>query len=612
MRRAGSQSRVYPPLLAAALVAVGGVYTAAEYTLSSLLSARAIESLSWAAHTGTDLLRVSAPLEEVKASLDDFADRTGLRVTLITSDGRPLWDSALNASALPNQIDQPEVREAIAGQTGQSFRRTALGYEAYFVALAGQHDPEGRIVRVGQSREAARAAGAFAFQRLRWAAFGAAGFAAIALFLLVRRQAGRLARVQAYAAQLAEGASATTSVDRSLPVEYGGLVAAINRIATQLHERSSGQLAHTYELEAVLSSMVESVLAVNRGGRILKLNPAAAALFKVPLPAVEGRLLPEVIRNPNLQRFVERVLAQEGILEDGITLFDGEERFLQAHGAPLRNAAGASIGAVIVLHDVTRLRRLETARSEFVANVSHELRTPITSIIGYVETLQDGALDSPGDATRFLGIIARQAQRLNDLIEDLLALSQIERGTGENSIHRIVRPLGEAVRASVSECAGRAEKAGLDLTLDATEDAPVLMNAALLQQAIVNLIDNAIKYSEAGGTVAVWTRLQDDAITIGVRDDGCGIAKEHLPRLFERFYRVEEDRGRRRGGTGLGLAIVKHVVRAHDGQVAVESEPGRGSTFTITLPRCASARDLAPGCPEPSPVAIIQRGDPVS
>jgi two-component system phosphate regulon sensor histidine kinase PhoR len=342
------------------------------------------------------------------------------------------------------------------------------------------------------------------------------------------------------------------------------------------------------ELEAVLQSMMEGVLAVDEEKRILRVNEAAARLLRLEGTAVEGRPMQEVLVDEELRRFVSRVLdgrtAQEGelVFHDAA---DGSERTMQAHGTMLHDEGGGIIGVLVVLNDVTRLRRLEEVRRKFVANVSHELKTPITSIKGFVETLLDGAYKDPDEALRFLGIVQHQADRLNEIIEDLLMLSRLEQEDGGERPALTERPVRPLLEAAVQTCGEHARARDVQLDVACPEDLTARMNPALLEQAVVNLVENAVKYSERGRPVRVSaSRARDGGVEIRVIDLGAGIASEHLPRLFERFYRVDEGRGRKQGGTGLGLAIVKHIAQVHGGSIDVDSTPGIGSTFTIRLP----------------------------
>jgi two-component system phosphate regulon sensor histidine kinase PhoR len=265
---------------------------------------------------------------------------------------------------------------------------------------------------------------------------------------------------------------------------------------------------------------------------------------------------------------------------------DGD-RFLQTNVVTLSNGLGENVGVLVVMNDVTKLRRLENVRRDFVANVSHELRTPITSIRGYVETLLDGALDIREDAERFLRIVLRQSEGLTTIIDDLLALSRIEEESKQDQIHLEEKLLRPVMEAAIQTCQLKADEAGVTLAIDCPENILVEMNPTLLEQALVNLLINGITYSKQGGTVTAQATAGGDepkkTVRIVVRDTGCGIAKKHLPRLFERFYRSDKARSRTLGGTGLGLAIVKHIAQAHNGRIEVTSVEGKGSEFILTV-----------------------------
>ena len=314
------------------------------------------------------------------------------------------------------------------------------------------------------------------------------------------------------------------------------------------------------------------------------MNRAAALLLGVRAGEVAGRQVQEVLRKPDLQRFIGRTLEADEAVEGDLTVrVEGEERFLQAHGTKLRDAEEQILGALVVLNDVSRLRRLETIRRDFVANVSHELKTPITAIKGASETLADGALAEPQEARRFVDIIIKQSDRLNAIIDDLLALSRIEQDSDKGGVSLRHAPLRPVLEAAVQACTVSAQAKALQVELDCAPDLAALINPPLLEQAVINLLTNAIKYSEKEGRIVIDAARHQDQVMLKVQDRGCGIAPEHLPRLFERFYRVDKARSREQGGTGLGLAIVKHIVQAHQGEVTVQSTPGKGSVFTLLL-----------------------------
>ena len=343
--------------------------------------------------------------------------------------------------------------------------------------------------------------------------------------------------------------------------------------------------------------MTEGVLAVDGQERIITINAAAAVLLGVEPEQARGRSIQEIVRNPELQAFVAAVLAGEEPRRGrrgrarrprparaARARRPAQERQRQ-RGGNGGEAEGGGKGAVIVLNDVTRMRHYEAIRRDFVANVSHEIKTPVTTIKGFAETLLDGALDDRHDSERFLRIIVGQADRLSAIIEDLLSLSSLESGSEDTAISLERGSIRDVLQVALDVCDMKAGAKRITLALDCPEDLYAEINPPLLEQAVVNLIDNAdqVQPRRFGGR-----RLRHGprrtTLSIRVADAGRGIAREHLPRLFERFYRVDKARSRDMGGTGLGLSIVKHIAVAHGGWVAVESAPGLGSTFTITLP----------------------------
>ena len=358
-------------------------------------------------------------------------------------------------------------------------------------------------------------------------------------------------------------------------------------------EREVGQL------RAILSNMREGVIALDLDERILEMNTGAFELLgpaasRLTSGTVVGVPIEEVIRSAALQRFVRRALQELSPIEETIVIdlevvqATEKERLLQAYASPLSDVRGARMGVLVVLDDVTRLHQLENVRRDFVANVSHELKTPITSIKGFVETLMDGAVENPEDARRFLSIISRQADRLNAIFEDLLSLSRIEQENERGGIGLEERSVGDVIDEALQSCLFHAQEKQIELEKEYPEDLKALINPNLLEQAIVNLVDNAIKFSESGQRVKVRAQVLDKSLEIQVIDSGKGIDRIHLPRIFERFYRVDKARTRREGGTGLGLAIVKHIAQAHGGFATVKSELGSGSVFSIHIPQLPS------------------------
>ena len=374
--------------------------------------------------------------------------------------------------------------------------------------------------------------------------------------------------------------------------EMGNLAVTLNDMAAQLEDQITVVTQQRNEQEAILVSMQEGVLALDPQAHVIAMNPAAEGLLAVSAAQARGRTVQEVIRNVGLQRLLADAMSKAEPTMGEIVLRGDEERFLQGTATALRDAAGRDLGMLVVLNDITQIRRLEIIRRDFVANVSHELKTPITSIKGFVETLRDGALDDRPQAVRFLEIVARHADRLHAIIEDLLSLSRLEQNDEIAEIPRPEVPLSPIVEAAVLDCSAKAAARHVTVVPACVPGLHVKANAPLLEQAIVNLLDNAISYSNADGTVWLTARRENGAVRIDVRDEGIGIAPEHVPRIFERFYRTDKARDRASGGTGLGLAIVKHIAQIHDGQVSVASEVGQGSTFSLHLSQTETAMDV--------------------
>lgn len=522
---------------------------------------------------------------DLDALCRELARTASARITVIRPSGEVLADSELPAAARENHGDRPEVRAALEGQTGQEIRHSfTLQKRMIYVALPlREGDRIVGVVRLAAPVDVPSEALRATRYRLAVGALVVAALAVGVGYLVFRRVARPLESIRREAERYARG-----DLARRLPVPephgLGEIAQAMNEMRAQLEERMQAVLRQRNELEGVLSSMVEAVVAFDTDQRIINLNRAAAELFDVGAAGAAGRSVQEVLRNPDVQRLIRQTLASRVPLEGEVTVHRRGERVLQAHGTPLRDGSGRQIGGLLVLNDITRLRRLENARRDFAANVSHEIRTPLTSITGYVETLLDGALDDRDDARRFLDIIRSQADRLNNLVDDLLELARIEgEEEREAPAHEPVR-LRKLLENAVQTCAVGAAAKSIRVDIACREDATARINEALIGQAVVNLLDNAIQYSTPGSSVEIEAEVADGEAVIRVRDHGCGIEPDHIPRLFERFYRVDPARSRKRGGTGLGLAIVKHIVGMHGGRIDVESAPGRGSVFTLHLP----------------------------
>ena len=549
------------------------------------------EDLASRANLAAELFqdKLDQPSEVLDARCKDIGQRAGFRLTLILPDGRVVADSVADPKTMDNHGARPEIADAFASGTGRAVRYSETTHEErMYVALPLKN--AGKIVAVVRAslptQPLADALDGFRLRLLLASVvLGLAIFAGIAFFL--QKINRPLAEMRSGAKRFAEG----DLNFRLRPANYeelGALTDALNGMAEQLRSRLETIARQRDEMQALFGSMREAVIAVDAGGHILQMNPAATALLGTGETSAIGGLLTGVIRNTELLRLLRSALEKQEAAEGEIVMHRaGEERTLQIHATPLREASGNVLGAVIVANDITQLRHLERVRRDFVANVSHELKTPLTSIKGFVETLEEGALEQPEAARRFVGIIARQVARLQAVLDDLLSLSRIEQQAELDQLRFQEHDIKPVLDAAIEICSHRASLKKIALQSACPDGARARMNAALLEQAAVNLIENAVKYSEPGSTVRIAALPENSGWRIDVSDEGSGIESQHLERIFERFYRVDKGRARAEGGTGLGLSIVKHIMTAHGGRVSVQSRPGHGSTFSLHLPPAA-------------------------
>ena len=524
---------------------------------------------------------------------------TASRVTVIAADGRVLGDSDVAVEDLPrveNHGKRPEVLAALSGGVGRDRRTSAtIGASLLYVALPIADDQKViGVIRVALPVSAVTSSYA-AIHRVMVLGGLVALVVALGIGLFVARRVTKpVVQMQAIAHQMSEGDFTVRAPIRS-PDEIGRLGRALNGLAARLREKIDDLRREQAKATAILDGMIEGVIAVDARDVILLLNERARAMFGLDATRGGGKPFLEVIRNTELHEvFREARAAGEGSVSNReVRLANPVHRRVEVNAVPLR-LVGDEIGVVMVLHDVTELRRLEQVRTEFVANVSHELRTPLTAIQGYLETLLGGALEEQDNARRFLEIVFRHTERLGRLLNDLTDLSNIE--LGRVSLKLAPTRLDETVDAVLAIMGPKAKRGKVALKSQLPRDLPpVLADRDRLVQILLNLVDNAVKYTPEGGRVTVRAHDPADAhVEIDVVDTGIGIPPGDLPRITERFYRVDKARSRELGGTGLGLAIVKHLVFAHSGLLRIESEPGRGTTVRVWLSVDAATKpDLA-------------------
>jgi two-component system phosphate regulon sensor histidine kinase PhoR len=507
------------------------------------------------------------------------------RITIILPNGQVIGDSDENPAAMTDHSDRPEFKAAEKENSGMAVRfSSTVGKNMMYLAIPiRQDDKTIAVVRNAVPVTMIDNELTSLHRKILWAGIIIAACAAAISWAVAKRLTHPIEQMTETARGFAAG-----DFNRRLSIpntaELAELAKTLNEMARQLADRIDIITKDKNETQAILSSMIEGVLAIDYDGRIVSINDAAAEMLKIDKTAANGKTVEEVIRNPQFIEFVKNTLAEKQPAEADIPLTNNGGYFLHLQGAALTDNKEQKMGAVIVLHDITRIRQLEEIRRDFVANVSHELKTPITSIKGFVETLLDGAIKDPAQIKRFLNIIAKHSERLDAIIDDLLALSRLEEDDEKRKLSFEERQLKPVLASAVELSKVKAEQKNITVELVCDQDITVKINSALIEQAVINLIDNAVKYSPESSTIIVNAQKTPNEIAIKVIDQGCGIERQHLDRIFERFYVVDKARSRKLGGTGLGLAIVKHISGVHGGSVTVESSLGNGSVFAIYLP----------------------------
>jgi len=534
------------------------------------------------------------------------AARSGVRISVITADGRVIADSQSETRTMETHADRPEVLEALRSGEGRS-TRTSVSLKQPLLYYAERHYLSGSVpvvVRLALPLEAVdETLGNFRRSIWLWSLLILVFAGAISL-LVSRSFTERIERLREFSRRVAEGDF------RPLPADGTGdtleaLGYSLNQTAARMDQTIRTLTEERNLSSAILGSMVEGVAVVNGGERLVFANPGFASILGLDVPPVSGSALLEVVRQTELIEAVRRIHAGEARVEAEIVTGTLRQHFFAATVAAVR--AGETSGAVIVLHDITELRKLERIRRDFVANVSHEFRTPLTAIQGFAETLLAGAVNDPQNRDRFLGIILEHARRLARLTEDLLKLSQMDAERLELELRPV--SVSQLVESCYEIARHRAAERELILALDLPERLPdVSGDARRLQEVLQNLLDNAIQYTLPGGKIVLSAKAKNDEVVFTVADTGIGIPQADQPRIFERFYRVDVARSREAGGTGLGLAIAKHLTERHGGRIWVESEVGVGSKFHVSVPVFDAERPAARAAASPASSPRANRG----
>lgn len=590
---------LFPSFLLLTLICCAGMFTYAMIEFKKLYLENMIYDLKQRAVIF--IHSVEKPFENTFYSADfmarhlDTASQT--RFTIVLRNGQVIGDNKNDPAHMENHRTRPEIMRAYEGDTGVAIRFSeTLKRDQIYVAIplkAGAKDTVAAVVRVAVPLLTLSEAFNRFIDKLIIMFIFLILFSIVAAYFASRWLSRPLIQLKNRADNFAEGKFVYTPVINNPIAETARLSLSLDFMAQQLEERILTVTKQKNEQNAILSAMVEGVVAVDMEEHIIMINEAAGRMLGVSGEAVKGKWIQESVRNSIILKYIRELIYKKTFLKQQIVFSNETETdtVVEVQGTVLQDAQSKISGVLFVLHDVTDLKKLENMRKDFVANVSHELRTPLTSIKGFVETLIEGNV-SVEDQQNFLTIINKQVDRLNSVIEDLLLISRLEKDTAADEIEFDVLPVDTVIANAVDVCSAKARSRTITVVTEPFLGYQVRMNSAMIEQALINLIDNAITYSPEGTTVTVRCEKHNGSLSIAVADQGPGIAREHLPRLFERFYRVDKARSRKMGGTGLGLSIVKHIMLIHNGAVKVESEPGRGSTFTITLPMDTSEEQI--------------------
>lgn len=528
-------------------------------------------------------------IEQVQDLVTRLGEKSGVRITVIDQHGVVLGDSDKNPREMENHSERPEIKEAINGHTGQSTRYSnTLQKELFYVAIPvlGPGGNADYVVRTSLPLNILQKSILPIEKRIIYISLIIAIIAAALLLALSKSLRKSLNPLINISEELAHGNLNVDIPISELKGEIPKISNALNQMAQRLNELFKRLSSEKNQLEAVLSAMSEGVMVLSRDGKAIITNNALLEMFNIKDNPKEKQYW-EILRNREVTELIENVLSERRPDTKEIFYLYPEERYYLLNVIPLESPEEE---VIVVMFDITDFKRLEKIKADFIANVSHELRTPLTAIKGYSETIEEGAYENTEDLKHFIGIIKRHTDRLINIVSDLLVLSEVESrdylsGSAPDSDFEWI-DVEEIITSSLEAIKTKASEKKLNIAFNnGAEHHTVKGNRFLLEQMFLNLIDNAVKYTPDSGTIGIELSNPEGNLYIKVFDTGIGIPKEHLPRIFERFYRVDKTRSRKIGGTGLGLSIVKHIVILHGGTIDVESEEGKGSSFTITLPR---------------------------
>jgi two-component system phosphate regulon sensor histidine kinase PhoR len=592
-------AKVFLSYLAVVVLLFASFYLFSSYELKQRQITAIGQRMGQEARFLTTFLPAGVSGEELDALCRRLGGTLGTRITVVDVSGKVLGDSAEPSASMENHVGRPEVVEALRRGDGSATRySTTVRHEMLYHAFYDKSSTNPRIVRVAKPLQEVESA----IQSMRWSILTgllfASGLGLVLAWFFSRHLSQRFRRLEQFTDQVAQGSFPQNFFPVRAHDEISVLEQRLTEMSLKIRDNLQLVVDEKEKADSILRCMIEGVLVLDPKGQVLVMNDQARAMFHVPPKrAIAGASMLEISRHPEMQKILAEVLAFDFTKQRYSKEVElDEERWFRVNAVRLRDFRGASLGSILVFHDVTDIKRFESMRSDFVANVSHELRTPLTAIRGYVETLLDTPPADPEDGRQFLAIIDRHSERLSRLTEDLLTLSDLESGNIRLTLHAL--DPNQLIQGVLEIFWDRAAKKHIRLNHHPADDLPRLQgDLDRLQQLFINLVDNAIKYTPPGGGVSLTAAAAvgkngAPQIEIAVADTGPGIPEKDLPRLTERFYRVDKARSRDLGGTGLGLAIVKHIVQAHKGELKIESTLNKGTTVRVFLPAAANHRGI--------------------
>jgi two-component system phosphate regulon sensor histidine kinase PhoR len=515
-----------------------------------------------------------------------LSPRSNCRITVINPTGKVLADSEKKEEEIPqmeNHLDRPEVKTALSGSIGIDTRYSpTLEIDMLYVALPLKDKNKTiGVLRLALTLENVQKTLSAIRKIVLLGLLFALGLAFVLGSIVAGQTIKPINRMIQVSRRFSEG-DFSRRIIRPSKDEIGELAATLNTMAQDIENKIKEIRVQNQKLGAIFNSMIEGVMVIDKEGHIVSVNQTVEEIFSVLKSDVEGKIFLEVIRNNDIAEVINAILKAGKPISKEITLIYPIRRIFEVNATPILDN-DAITGCLIVIHDITEIRRLETVRQDFVANVSHELKTPLTSIKGFVETLLEGALDDKENNRNFLNIIQDHAGRLNKLVDDLLSLSHLE--SEEIMLEKKSFNLKQQLEKVISAFKSHLKKTKIEIKNELPVNISISADKDRIEQVFTNLIDNAIKFNKEKGTIRIYSQEVNGKIKVIVEDSGIGIPERDIPRIFERFYRVDKARSRELGGTGLGLSIVKHIVELHGGSVGVESTEGFGSKFWFILPK---------------------------